>query len=429
MSGANSELLQRRAQAIPNGVSSAFPIFIERASGAEIWDLEGKRYLDFVGGIAVLNVGHCHPRVTAAIREQSERFLHPAFQVQPYAPYIEVCEKVNSLYPGSEATKCALFSTGAEAVENAVKIARAHTRRRGVITFTGGFHGRTLLTLAMTGKVTPYKAGFGPFPAEVYHAPYPMEYRGIRGEDSLRAIDQLFHADIRPEDVAAIVIEPVCGEGGYYPAPAPFLRALRELCDKHGIVFVSDEIQAGFARTGRWFGIEHADVVPDVMTVAKSLAGGMPLSGVVGKASIMDAPAPGGLGGTYGGNPVACAAALATLEVIEDEQLCDRATRIGARVHEWGTALKSAVPQVGDVRGPGAMIGIELVHDAQKRTPAPDLVVRAKSIAQERGLLVLGCGYHGNVLRLMMPLTISDDQLDEGLEILAGAIRTAKEPA
>ncbi len=414
------DLTTRRREAIPRGVAHAGMIFPDRALNAEIWDVEGRRYVDFAGGIAVLNVGHSHPKVVAAVESQMRRYTHTSFQVMPYEPYVALAERLNALAPGDVPRKTAFFSTGAEAVENAVKIARAHTGRPGVITFGGGFHGRTLLTLAMTGKVAPYKIGFGPFPGDVHHVPFPIAYHGVDEEHVFGAIEQLFKVDIEPERVAAIVIEPVLGEGGFYVAPPSFLRRLRELCDTHGIVFVADEVQSGFARTGRLFAIEHAGVVPDLITVAKSLAAGLPLSGVIGTASIMDAPHSGGLGGTYGGNPVACAAALAVLDIIDEEHLLARAEAIGDRLTAAFERMRTqdGFDCIGDVRGLGAMCAIELVSDAAARTPAPDLARAVAAQALEHGLVLLSCGIHGNVLRMLVPLTAPDAILDEGLDII-----------
>jgi len=347
----------------------------------------------------------------------------------PYEPYVELAERLNQLAPGDDAKQTIFLSTGAEAVENAVKIARAYTGRPGVITFTGGFHGRTLLTLAMTGKVVPYKVGFGPMPGEIYHAPYPVEYHGVTSEDSLQALEYLFKSDIEPSRVAAIVIEPVLGEGGFYVAPFEFLKELRALCDQHSIVLVADEIQSGFARTGMFFGIEHSGVVPDLMTVAKSLAGGLPLSGVIGKREIMDAPAPGGLGGTYGGNPVACAAALAVIEIINEEKLVERAGALGNLLtNRFKTmAEKPEFTCVGNVHGLGAMSAIDLVLDRGRRTPAPDLAKAVTARALENGLVMLSCGLYGNVLRVLAPLTISDSTLKEGLDILETSLHEVLE--
>ena len=416
--------MMRRMTAVPRGVGNAFPLFPQRAENSEIWDVEGKRYIDFASGIAVLNVGHSHPKVDAAVAAQMESYQHLAFQVTPYEPYISLAERLNKLAPGRGKKKTILFSTGAEAVENAVKIARAHTGRSGVITFTGGFHGRTLLTMAMTGKVVPYKVGFGPMPGEVYHALYPIEYHGIKEDAALRSLESIFKSDIEPSRVAAIVIEPVLGEGGFYPAPASFLQRLRALCDEHGIVFVADEIQAGFARTGKMFSIEHSGVVPDLMTVAKSLGAGLPLSGVIGKAKIMDAPVPGGLGGTYGGNPVACAAAHAVLDIIEEEKLLERSVAIGRLLNHRFKALakKPAGKAIGDIHGLGAMTAIELVKDRKLRVPDPELAKAVSQQAFDNGLILLSCGLYGNALRVLAPLTISDQTLNEGLDILENAL-------
>lgn len=423
----NAELMSRRVAAVPRGVGNACAVFPDRAANAEIWDVEGRRHIDFASGIAVLNVGHVHEKVKAAVAAQLDKYWHPAFQVMPFEPYVELAERLNMLAPGDGAHKTLFLSSGAEAVENAVKIARSYTKRPGVITFTGGFHGRTLLTLAMTGKVAPYKIGFGPMPGEVFHVPYPTVYHGISTEDSLHALDFLFKSDLDPSQVAAIVIEPVLGEGGFYVAPPEFLQQLRELCDIHGIVLVADEIQAGFARTGKMFGIEHSGVVPDLITVAKSLAGGLPLSGVIGKAEIMDAPGPGGLGGTYGGNPVACAAALAVLDVIEEENLMDRARAMGEVLRARFTALAKTgeFECIGDIRGLGAMTAVELVKDRASRTPAPELTRAVTQHALQNGLVLLSCGIYGNTLRVLAPLTIPDDVLAEGLDIFETSLRQA----
>ncbi|MGB3319976.1 MAG: 4-aminobutyrate--2-oxoglutarate transaminase, partial [Sphingopyxis granuli] len=359
----NALLLSRRAAAVPQGVATATPLFAERAENAELWDADGARYIDFAGGIAVLNVGHCHPRVIAAVRDQLDRYTHTAFQVVAYEPYVALCERLNALAPIAGPAKTILFTTGAEAVENAVKIARAATGRPGVIAFGGGFHGRTLLTMAMTGKVLPYKRSFGPLPGEVFHLPFPIAHYGVGVEDSLRALSLLFAADIEPSRVAAIIVEPVQGEGGFHMAPPELLQALRRICDEHGILLIADEVQTGFARTGRMFGIEHGGIEPDLMTVAKSLAGGFPLSGVIGRADIMDAAQPGGLGGTYAGSPVACAAALAVLDVIEEEGLVARANAIGERLRTTleAFAARNDLLPIGHVRGPGAMVAFDLL--------------------------------------------------------------------
>lgn len=420
---ANADLLTRRLAAVPRGVSTATAIFAARAENAELWDVEGNRYVDFAGGIAVLNTGHRHPKVLAAVRDQLDAYTHTAFQVVAYEPYIALAERLNALAPFDGPAKTILFTTGAEAVENAVKIARAATGRSAVIAFTGGFHGRTMLTMAMTGKVAPYKRLFGPLPAEVFHAPFPVPQYGVTVEDSLRALDFLFRADVEPERVAAIILEPVQGEGGFQPAPVELLRALREICDRHGILLISDEVQAGFARTGKMFGIEHSGVQPDLITIAKSLAGGFPLSGVIGKAAIMDAAEPGGLGGTYAGPPIACAAALAVLDVIAEEDLMRRADEQGARIRARLQAMsqRNDLVPIANIRGPGAMVGFDIL-----RAPGgePD-GAEAKAVtvrALTKGLILLSCGVYGETIRLLAPLTASDAILDEGLDILEAAL-------
>jgi 4-aminobutyrate aminotransferase/(S)-3-amino-2-methylpropionate transaminase len=420
----NSELLARRLAAVPHGVASAHPVFTVRAENAELWDAEGKRYIDFVGGIAVVNTGHRHPKVMAAVTKQMEQFTHVSFQVTPYENYVELAEKLNALAPIEGPAKTIFFTTGAEALENAVKIARAATGRAGVITFAGGYHGRTMLTMAMTGKVLPYKKKFAPMPAEIYHVPFPHEPFGVTVEDSLRAIDMLFRADIEPERVAAIVLEPVQGEGGFIQAPEELLIALRRICDKNGILLIADEVQTGFARTGKMFGIEHSTVKPDIMTIAKSLAGGFPLSGVIGRADIMDAADPGGLGGTYAGSPLAIAAALAVLEIIEEENLIDRANVIGARMKAKLEAISrrnNTVP-IAAIRGPGAMVAFDIVATRGTNEPDPDMTKKVIAKARDHGLILLSCGVYGNSIRLLVPLTASDAILDEGLDILEQAL-------
>lgn len=420
----NAELQQRKEAATPRGVGVMCQFYAERALNSEIWDVEGRRYIDFAAGIAVLNTGHCHPKIMAAIEQQMGKFTHTCYQVVPYASYVELAERINAITPGSHAKKTAFFSSGAEAVENAIKIARAATGRSAVIAFAGGFHGRTMMGMALTGKVAPYKIGFGPFPAEIYHAPYPVPLHGVSVEDSLQALNTLFKADVDPARVAAIIIEPVQGEGGFYAAPPEFLRALRALCDQHGILLIADEIQTGFARTGKMFAMEHSGVVPDLMTIAKSLAGGMPLSAVVGRATVMDAPAPGGLGGTYAGNPLAIAAAHAVLGIIEEEQLCQRAAALGEKLQARLRSLRTAVPQIADVRGLGAMVAVEF-NQPGISTPDMDFTKRVQTLALQRGLILLTCGVYGNVVRFLFPLTIGDALLDEGLDILESAMRAA----
>ena len=418
----NADLARRRAAAIPRGVGNSLQVYAESAANAEIRDVEGRRYIDFASGIAVLNTGHLHPKVQGAIAAQLARLSHACFQVTPYENYIALAERLNELVPGSGPKKTLFLTTGAEAVENAIKIARHHTKRAGVIAFGGSFHGRTLACMSLTGKVQPYKAGFGPMLPEVFHAPFPVEYHGIDTAQSLAALEQLFKADIDPERVAAIIVEPVQGEGGFYVAPTAFMRALRELCTRHGIVFIVDEIQSGFARTGKMFAIEHYGVEPDLVTLAKSLAGGVPLSAVVGKAEIMDSPPAGGLGGTYAGSPLGCAAGLAVLEVIESEQLCARADRIGAAVRARLQDLQSRWSCIGDVRGLGAMVAMELVRDRLADAPDADLTKALVQAAGRRGLVLLSCGIYSNVIRFLMPLTIPDALLAEGLAILEAAL-------
>ena len=417
----NADIDARRMAAAPRGVGIGFPIYAHHARNAELWDVEGRRYIDFGAGIAVLNVGHRHPRVLQAIEAQLNCFTHTAYQVVPYESSVALAERLNRLAPGPHAKKTAFFTTGAEAVENAIKIARCATGRPGVIALSGGFHGRTFMGMALTGKVVPYKTGFGPFPGSVFHVPAPVALRGVTVADSLRAIEQLFKADIDARQVAAIILEPVQGEGGFYQAPLEFMRALRDICDQHGILLIADEVQTGFARTGKLFAMEHYDVAPDLMTVAKSLAGGMPLSGVIGRADVMDAPAPGGLGGTYAGNPLAIAAAHAVLDVIEDEQLCARAERLGLRLKQHLQKLREQVPQIADIRGPGAMVAVEFMQ--ANGQPDSAFAKQVQQRAQAAGLLLLTCGTYGNVIRFLCPLTIEDSVLEEGLAMLAQAMR------
>jgi len=418
----NADLAQRRMAAIPRGVGNLLQVYAEHASNAEIWDVEGRRYIDFASGIAVLNTGHLHPRVQAAVAAQLAKLSHTCFQVTPYENYVALAERLNEIVPGSGPKKTIFLTTGAEAIENAVKIARHHTKRSAVIAFGGSFHGRTLACMSLTGKVQPYKAGFGSMLPDVFHAPFPIEYHGVSVAQSLAAIENLFKADVDPQRVAALIVEPVQGEGGFYVAPPEFLQALRALCDRHGIVFIVDEVQTGFARTGRMFAIEHSGVEPDLVTLAKSLAGGLPLSAVVGKAEIMDSPAPGGLGGTYAGSPLGCAAGLAVLEVIESEQLCARAERLGAAVRARLTDLQSRWPCIGEVRGQGAMVAMELVKDRRPDAPDAELTKALVQAAGRRGLVLLSCGVHANVIRFLMPLTTPDAILAEGLAILEAAL-------
>jgi 4-aminobutyrate aminotransferase len=420
----STDLKARKAAAVPAGVGSR-GIYVAKAENSELWDVDGRRYIDFAAGIAVLNTGHRHPRVMEAVAQQALAFAHTCFHVAPYESYVRLAERLNALAPGDFAKKTLFLNSGAEAVENAIKIARYHTKRSAVIAFSGGFHGRTLMTMALTGKVMPYKRGFGPFPAEVYHAEFPQPYRGITTEQALEDLDRLFHGDVDPKSVAAIIIEPVQGEGGFNVAPCDFLQALRRLCDEHGIVMIADEVQGGIARTGKMFSIEHSGVVPDLITVAKGLGGGFPLSGVTGRATIMDAAHTGGLGGTYGGNPISIAAAHAVLDVIEAEGLCSRAVAVGDKMRTRLQALAKQLPCIGDVRGLGAMVAFELVKDLKTKEPDAELTAAVLTHAEARGLILLSCGTAANVVRLLAPLTIPDAVLAEGLDLLAAALGDA----
>lgn len=421
-----NDVQARRDAATPRGVGVMCNFYAEKALNAEIWASDGRRYIDFSAGIAVLNTGHRHPKIMAAVRAQLERFTHTCYQVAPYESYVELAEKLNQIAPGNFTKKTALFSTGAEAVENAIKIARAYTGRPGVIAFGGAFHGRTMMGMALTGKVAPYKLGFGPFPADVYHVPYPNALHGVSTADSLEAIETLFKSDVDARRIAAIIFEPVQGEGGFYAAPENFLQGLRRICDQNGILMIADEVQTGFARTGKLFAMQHYDVTPDLITVAKSLAGGLPLSAVVGRSEVMDAAGPGGLGGTYAGNPLAVAAALAVLEVIEEERLCDRARALGDRLKSTLTALKTDVPELAEVRGPGAMVAAEFFK-AGTSEPDPDFTKKVQALALERGLIILTCGVYSNVIRFLFPLTIENALFDEALTLLEAVLRESSE--
>jgi 4-aminobutyrate aminotransferase len=420
----SSDLKARKAAAVPNGVGTR-GIYAVKAENSEIWDVDGRRFIDFAAGIAVLNTGHRHPKVMAAVAEQEQLFAHTCFHVVSYESYVRLAERLNALAPGDFPKKTLFLSSGAEAIENAVKIARYHTKRSAVIAFSGGFHGRTLMTMALTGKVMPYKRGFGPFPAEIFHAEFPLPYRGVTTEQALADLERLFHGDVDPKSVAAIVIEPVQGEGGFNVAPFDFMRALRRVCDEHGIVLIADEVQGGIARTGKMFSIEHSGVAPDLITVAKGLGGGFPLSGVIGRAAIMDSAHPGGLGGTYGGNPISIAAAHAVLDVIEAEDLCARAARVGQKMRTHLEALAREVPAIGDVRGLGAMVAFELVRDPKTKEPDAALTAAILASAEKRGLILLSCGTDANVVRLLSPLTIQDGVLEEGLNVLSAAVKEA----
>ena len=418
----NAEIHARRLAALPSGWGSVFPTYVARAANAEVWDVEGRRFIDFAGGIAVLNTGHLHPRVQAAVAAQLDAFSHTCFMVNPYESVVTLAERLNALMPGDGEKRTMFVNSGAEAVENAVKIARYATGRSGVIAFSGGFHGRTMMTLALTGKVAPYKQGFGPFPGDVYHAAYPYEYRGVTVDDALASIAHLFKEDIEPGRVAAIVVEPVLGEGGFVVAPPEFLVELRALCDRHGIMLVVDEVQTGFARTGRMFAHEHAGIEADIVTLAKSLAGGFPLAAITGRAEVMNTVHAGGVGGTYGGNPLSVAAALAVLDVIEDEALADRALGIGESFTKRLEGMAVDHEAIGDVRGLGAMVAMELVTDRATKEPAADLTKALVGAAADKGLILLSCGTLGNVIRFLVPLTAPEDLIQEGLDIVESCL-------
>ncbi len=419
----NQELQAIRDAATPRGIGIQTGVFADKARNAELWDVEGRRYIDLAAGIAVCNTGHNHPAVIAAVTAQLQRFSHTCFQVAPYDVYVTLAARINDIAPGDTAKKTIFLTTGAEAVENTVKIARKFTGRNAVISFSGSFHGRTMMALALTGKVIPYKAGFGPFPAEVFHVPFPIDYHGISADDSLAALDKLFKSDIEPTRVAAIIIEPVQGEGGFYPAPAGFLQEIRDVCDTHGMLMIVDEIQTGFGRTGKMFAVEHAGIEPDLMTIAKGLAGGFPLAGVVGKAAIMDAVDPGGLGGTFGGSPIGCAAGHAVLDVIASEDLCNKALAIGEQVRGWAEQLTRETHCIGDIRIMGAMCAIELVGNGAANSPLPELAKAVAAEAAEQGVILLTCGVRGNVIRFLPPLTIAEQLLAEALATVGNIIR------
>ncbi len=417
----NHDLHNRRLAATPRGIGVMANFFIERALNAEVWDVEGKRYIDFAGGIAVLNTGHRHPKMVAAIEAQLQRFTHTCYQVLPYESYVTLAERINALTPGGHAKKTCFFSSGAEAVENAIKIARAYTGRPGIIAFSGAFHGRTMMGCALTGKVAPYKIGFGPFPAEIYHAPFPVDLHGVSVEDSIKAIHTLFKSDIDPKRVAAIILEPVQGEGGFYVTPPALMQALRNECDEHGILLIYDEVQTGFGRTGKLFAAEHFDVMPDIITMAKSMAGGTTLSAVCGKAEVMDGPAPGGLGGTYAGNPLAIAAAHAVIDIIEQEQLVARANVLGDRLVARLKKAQKNNPTIKEVRGLGSMIAVEF-YDPSTDQPSMEITKQVQQAALAEGLILLTCGVYTNALRFLYPLTIQDAVFDEALDILDRAL-------
>jgi 4-aminobutyrate aminotransferase/(S)-3-amino-2-methylpropionate transaminase len=416
------EILTRKARVVADPLDVYLPIVAAEGRGATLTDVDGNTFLDFAGGVGCLNVGHAHPRVVEAVQEQAARFLHTDFTIVPYEVYVTLAERLLAVAPFSGPAKAAFFNAGTEAVENAVKFARAYTKRPAVIAFEGAFHGRTMMSLTLTSKTVPYKAGFGPFAPEVYRVPFPNEYRGISAGDALAALERAFHTQVARETVAAIVMEPVQGEGGFIVPPREFVQGVREICDREGIVFVVDEVQTGFGRTGRMFAIEHFDVEPDLMTVAKSIAAGLPLSGVLGKAEIMDAPGVNAVGGTYVGNPVAQAAALAVLDVFEDEGLVERAQRIGETVRGRMTAWQERFPLIGDVRGLGAMLALELVRDPGSKEPAPELASLVTEEAARRGLLLLKSGVHSNCIRVLCPLVTTDSELEEALGVWDDAL-------
>ncbi|KGK41921.1 4-aminobutyrate aminotransferase [Nitrincola sp. A-D6] len=417
MSKTNAGMIERKNQAVARGVGLAHPLFIDSAKNATLTDVEGREFIDFAGGIAVLNTGHLHDTVKKAVADQLEKLSHTCFMVMGYEPYVAVCEKINALATGPSPKKSALFTTGAEAVENALKVARAHTGRTGVIAFGAGYHGRTMATLALTGKIAPYSSGMGLMPGDVYRALYPCEMHGISTEDAIASIERIFKFDAEACNIAAIILEPVQGEGGFYVAPKAFMAALREICDKHGILLIADEVQTGAGRTGTFFAMEQMGVEPDITTFAKSIAGGFPLSGIVGKADIMDSIAPGGLGGTYGGSPTACAAALGVLQVFEQEKLLDRAMVVGEKLRSYLTAMSKQHKVIADVRGLGAMIAMELIDEQGQ--PQPELTAKVVAKARDKGLILISCGLYGNVVRILVPLTVPDAQLQQGLDIIS----------
>jgi 4-aminobutyrate aminotransferase / (S)-3-amino-2-methylpropionate transaminase / 5-aminovalerate transaminase len=413
----NKDLQERKEKVFARGQGNAYPIYVKKAKNAELWDVEDNRYIDFGTGIAVCNTGHSHPRIIEAVKNQIENFSHTCLTVNPYEVAVELAEKLTKIAPGETEKKAIFVSTGAEAVENCVKIAKAYTKRRGVIAFNGGFHGRTNLTMGLTGKIAPYKVEFGPFPADLYHLPYPTNTNGTTVKDTLTALKNLFKVDILPTDIAAIIIEPIQGEGGFYQTPKELLVELRAICDEHGIVLIADEIQTGFARTGKMFNIEYSGIEPDLMTMAKGIAGGYPLSAVVGKKEIMDAPVPGGLGGTYGGSPVGCAAALTVLDIIAEEDLINRANQIGAIFNAKLNELKEQFPDlISDVRNSGAMIALELMSEGNPEKANAELTKNIIAKAAEYGLILLSCGFNSNVIRFLPALTITDELVNEGLD-------------
>ena len=421
----SQEILQRKEIVVADPLSIYIPVVIERGEGATLTDVDGNTFIDFSGGVGCLNVGHANPRVVEAVQEQAARFFHTDFTIIPYETYVTLAERLVATVPISGQVKAAFFNAGTEAVENAIKFARAYTERPAVIAFEGGFHGRTLLALTLTSKTHPYKAGLGPFAPDVYRVPFAQDYRGPSTADALAALERALVTQVAAESVAAIVIEPVQGEGGFVVAPPEFLAGVRRICDDNGIVLVIDEVQTGFGRTGKMWGIEHYDVEPDLMTVAKSIAGGLPLAGLLGRAEIMDAPGDSAIGGTYVGNPIAQAAALAVLDVFEEDGLVEQAAQVGETIRERMLAWQGRWPAIGDVRGLGAMLAIELVHDPATKDPAPELATKIIEAAAERGLLLLKSGIYSNCIRVLVPLVITDAQLDEALGVWEDALDSA----
>ncbi|MFD0857705.1 4-aminobutyrate--2-oxoglutarate transaminase [Roseovarius aquimarinus] len=421
----NADIAKRRTGAISQGVGMMTQVYADNAKNAEVWDVEGNRYIDFAAGIAVVNTGHCHPKVMQAVADQAAKFTHTCHQVLPYESYIRLAERLNEKVPGDFEKKTVFVTTGAEAVENAIKVARIHTGRSAVIAFGGAFHGRTFMGMSLTGKVAPYKKGFGAMMPDVFHIPFPIDLHGVSTEDAMASIQKLFKADLDPERVAAIIIEPVQGEGGFYPAPAELMRGLRKLCDEHGIVMIADEVQTGFARTGNLFAMEGYGIAADITTMAKGLAGGLPLAALTGRAEIMDAAHPGGLGGTYGGNPLGIAASNAVLDVIEEEDLCNRANELGSRLKQRLESIRSTTPEMVDVRGPGFMVAAEF-NLPDGSAPNPDMTNRIRMEALKRGLILLTCGVYGNVIRFLAPITIQDEVFAEAMDILEESIAAAR---
>ena len=420
----NAELNELKQKYVAAGAASPATAFADRAENAEIWDADGNRFIDFAGGIGVLNVGHRHPKVVAAVKAQLDKVMHTCQTVMPYEGYVKVAEKLSHIVPVRGHAKVMLANSGAEALENAVKIARAATGRSNVICFDGGYHGRTFYTMAMNGKVAPYQTDFGPMPGTVFRAPYPVPYHGVSEDEAIRGLKMTLKTDANPKDTAAIILEPVLGEGGFYPAPTSFLKKIREICDEHGMLMIIDEVQSGFGRTGKMFAIEHSGVEPDMMTMAKSMADGMPISAIVGTDKVMDASGPNSLGGTYTGSPTACAAALAVMEVFEEENILEKSQALGdklaARFNEW----QGKFDCIDHVRNMGAMAAFELVNNKTDRTPNPELAAALCKKAREEGLILLSCGMYGNTIRFLMPVTIEDDVLNEGLDIIESCLES-----